>query len=138
MSKLYCGEGATHEVLLELHSAQLISELLQEKFNKNPERGSTEPPSICVWECTVVNNHGSGNLVNSNNLINTSNLMRHIPLPGETSNCYSLLDNFQGTSRNPSTVNVRNGKFINHVIRHVNHSIVAKIHHNKSKKVANM
>jgi hypothetical protein len=84
----------------------------------------------------MVNNHGDWNLVNSNHVTKTSALVRHIPVPVETSNSYSLLDNFQGMSRNPSNSNVRNGEFINQVIPVVNHSLVAKIHHNKSKKVA--
>jgi hypothetical protein len=46
------------------------------------------------------------------------------------------LDNFQGTSRNPSNGDIRNGEFINQVILIVNHSFIAKIYHNKSKKVA--
>jgi hypothetical protein len=79
----------------------------------------------------VINNHGNWNLVNSNHVTKTSNLVRHIPVPIDTSPCYSLLHDFQSTSRNPS-----NGEFINQVISNVNHSLVAKIHHNKSEKVA--
>jgi hypothetical protein len=84
----------------------------------------------------MVNNHGDWNLINSNHVTKTSTLVRHVPVPVETSNHYSLLDNFQGTSRNPNNGNVRNREFINQVIPNVNHSLVAKIHHNKSKKVA--
>jgi hypothetical protein len=84
----------------------------------------------------VVNNHGDWNLVNSNHVTKTSNLVRHIPVPVEISNRHSLLDNFQGTSRNPSNGDVRNGEFINQVIPNVNYSSVVWFHHNKSKKVA--
>jgi hypothetical protein len=70
------------EVLTELRSAQLIIELLQEELNKNPQHGSIEPPSIGVQECTVVNNHGDWNLVNSNHVIKISNLVRYIPVQG--------------------------------------------------------
>jgi hypothetical protein len=84
----------------------------------------------------VVNYHGNWNLVNSNHVTKTSNLVRHIPVPVETSNSYRLLDNFQGTSRNTRNGNVRNSEFINQVIFNVNHSLVAKIRHNKLKKVA--
>lgn len=40
------------EVLMELHSAQMIIKLLQEEFNKDPECGNIKPPSIGVWECS--------------------------------------------------------------------------------------
>jgi hypothetical protein len=83
----------------------------------------------------VVNNHGDWNLVNSNHVTKASNLVRYITIPVETSNRYSLLDNLEGMYRNPSNGNIRNGKFINQVIPNVTHSLAAKIHHNKSKKV---
>jgi hypothetical protein len=86
---------------------------------------------MCVQECTVINNHGNFNLAKSNHVPKTSNLVRHIPVPVDTSPCYSLLHNFQGTSRNPRNGTIRYGKFINQVIPNVNHSLVAKIHHNK-------
>jgi hypothetical protein len=117
--------------LMEPHSAQLISEFLQEKMSKNPQHGSIELPSIGVRECTVANNHGDWNLVNLNHVTKTSNLVRHTPVPGEASNRYSLLDNFQGTFRNPNNGDIRNGIFIIQVIPNVNHSFIAKIYHNK-------
>jgi hypothetical protein len=129
-------EEQLKEVLMELRSAQLIIKLLQEELNKNRKRGNIEPPSIGVRECSVENNHGDWNLVNSNHVPKTANILRHIPVPVETSNHYSLLDNLQGTSRNLSNGDIMNSELTKQVIPNVNYSSLAKIHHTQSKKVA--
>jgi hypothetical protein len=111
-------------------------ELLQKVLNKNQEHGNIEPPPVGVREGSVENYHGDWNLVNSNHVIKTANILRHIPLPFETSNPYSLLDNLQGTSRNLSNGDVMNGELTKQVTPNVNYSSLAKIHHTQSKKVA--
>jgi hypothetical protein len=65
----------------------------------------------------VENNHGDWNLVNSNHVTKAANILRHTPVPVDTSNCYRLLDNLQGTSRNLSNGKVMKGKLAKQVIR---------------------
>jgi hypothetical protein len=123
-------------VLMELRSAQLIKSTSAGDLNKNRERGNIEPPSIGVRECSVENNHGDWNLVNSNDVAKTANLLSHIPVLVETSNRCSLLDNLQGTFRNLINGDVMNGELTKQVIPNVKYCSIAKIHHTQSKKVA--
>lgn len=62
--------------------------------------------------------------------------MIRIPDTVETYNRYSLLDNVQGTSRNFNNGDAMNGELTKQVIPNANHSLVTKIYHTHSKKVA--
>jgi hypothetical protein len=121
-------EEQLKKVLAELLSAQLIIKLLQEEMNKNPERGSIEPPSIGVRDCAVAINHDDRNWVNSNCKIKTANFLRYLPIPIETSNRYSSLDNLQGASVNLNNGDVRNGKLIKQASSNVNLQELADKH----------